>query len=169
MLSRASANWSLSWEECNAQNGYGLFWGRGHWLRDHDCFRFNLYEKLLEFVRISYKISFAPRTGTSRISLFLQIHGSCACLALSHESKLRSFFDQYAPTVHSDHLFVLRCDTCVWSVGQRFAMMSMKSTLARLLRKYRFLPGSNDPKLDVDVQIVLVSKSGVPLVVQHRD
>lgn len=59
---------------------------------------------------------------------------------------------------------VFACDP-----GQRFAMMSMKSTLARLLRKFRFLPGSDNPKVELDVQVVLLSKSGVPLVVQLRD
>ncbi|XP_034238370.1 probable cytochrome P450 4s3 isoform X2 [Thrips palmi] len=54
-------------------------------------------------------------------------------------------------------------------IGQRFAMLSMKATLARLVSKFRFLPDSADPKLDLDVQVVLVSKSGLPLVVERRD
>ncbi|KAK3912580.1 putative cytochrome P450 4s3 [Frankliniella fusca] len=54
-------------------------------------------------------------------------------------------------------------------IGQRFAMMSMKATLARILRSYRFLPGFADgSKLDLDLQVVLTTKSGVMLQLERR-
>lgn len=53
-------------------------------------------------------------------------------------------------------------------IGQRFAMMSMKATLARILRSYRFLSSSSDSKLDLDLQVVLTTKSGVMLQLERR-
>lgn len=53
--------------------------------------------------------------------------------------------------------------------GQRFAMMSMKTTLARLLRSFRFLPPPGGHELSLDFQVVLTTLSGVPLVVERRN
>lgn len=53
-------------------------------------------------------------------------------------------------------------------IGQRFAMLSMKATLARVLRSFRVAPASADASLVLDLQVVLTAKDGVHLVVERR-
>lgn len=53
-------------------------------------------------------------------------------------------------------------------IGQRFAMTSMKATLARLLRSFRFLPAPGAPDLNLALEVVLTTNAGVPLRLQQR-
>ncbi|XP_046688945.1 LOW QUALITY PROTEIN: probable cytochrome P450 4d14, partial [Homalodisca vitripennis] len=52
-------------------------------------------------------------------------------------------------------------------IGQRFAMLEMKSVLSRVLRNYRFLP--SDIPLDLKYYIVVKSVSGVNIRIEPRD
>ncbi|KAE8742603.1 Cytochrome P450 CYP4 [Frankliniella occidentalis] len=53
-------------------------------------------------------------------------------------------------------------------VGQKFAMLEMKVTLSKLVRNFRLLPPPQRFSLDLAVEVVLKSRSGVMLRVEKR-
>ncbi len=63
-------------------------------------------------------------------------------------------------------LRLIRCE-CVCS-GQKFAMLEMKVALSKLVRNFRLLPPPQRFSLDLAVEVVLKSRSGVMLRVEKR-
>lgn len=54
-------------------------------------------------------------------------------------------------------------------LGQKYAMLEMKSTIGTLCRKFKFLPSLlEEHKLHLAAEIILVSKTGIHLRVEPR-
>ncbi|XP_056639141.1 cytochrome P450 4c3-like [Diorhabda sublineata] len=53
-------------------------------------------------------------------------------------------------------------------IGQKFAMLEMKSTVSKVLRNYELLPAKNH-RLKLAPELILVSKSGIHLSVKKRE
>lgn len=53
-------------------------------------------------------------------------------------------------------------------IGQRFAMMEMKTVLARLVRSFRILPPSDDYRLQLKIEIVLGAQGGYLVALERR-
>ena len=53
--------------------------------------------------------------------------------------------------------------------GQKFAMLEMKVCLSKVVRSYRLLPPPQSFSLDLAVEVVLKSRSGVMVRVQSRE
>lgn len=51
-------------------------------------------------------------------------------------------------------------------IGQKFAMLEVKSTISKILRYYELLPMGDVP--EIVIQLVLRSKNGVQLGLKHR-
>lgn len=53
-------------------------------------------------------------------------------------------------------------------IGQKFAMLEMKSTLSKVLRSFELLPSNPHQELKLAPEIILVSKSGIHISLKKR-
>jgi cytochrome P450 family 4 len=56
----------------------------------------------------------------------------------------------------------------VFTAGQKFAMMELKSVLSKLLRKYKICLGDPLEKLNFVAELVLKSRNGIRLKLAQR-
>ncbi|CAG9854570.1 unnamed protein product [Phyllotreta striolata] len=53
-------------------------------------------------------------------------------------------------------------------IGQRFALLEMKSTISKVLRNFKLLPANPNPELMLVPEIILVSKNGINVCLKKR-
>jgi cytochrome P450 family 4 len=54
-------------------------------------------------------------------------------------------------------------------IGQKFAMLEMKSTLSKIIRKFELMPSTPQHKLQLAAEAVLKSANGVKISLKLRD